>query len=273
MFLHFAVRPESQSLNPNNPTMTTLIRPLSKVLASACILLASAAFCDAGLAFNNVTLPPDPFSAFSTSSTPNTFMGSAYNLAPGTTSITGFDIYPVNVSGVNFTGLKINIFVWGTVNTSGTVNSTTPAFGNLLATYTLTSAGSFATGFYFPFENVPGVTPGISLATPLTVPGTVGISFNYQGTTDGVNYSSFQNLTSIISSNAPTTGSEVFAGYYRNAGTPTETDGNFTSSLRSLGGLGNFQSLALRIYTVPEPTSLALAGLGAAALVVFRRRK
>jgi hypothetical protein len=255
--------------------MTTLIRPLSKVLARACVLLASAALCDAQLAFNNVTLPPDPFSAFSTSSTPNTFMGDGYNLAAGTTSITGFDIYPVNVSGTSFIGLKINIFVWGSVNTSGTVNSTTPAFGNLLATYTLTSAGNFANGFYFPFESAtPGVTPGITLATPLAVPSTqIGISFNYQGTTDGINYSSFQNLTSIISSNAPTVGSEVFAGYYRNAGTPTETDGNFTSSLRALGGLGSFQSLAVRVYSVPEPTSVALAGLGAAALLIFRRRK
>jgi hypothetical protein len=118
------------------------------------------------------------------------------------------------------------------------------------------------------------VTPGITLATPLAVPSTqIGISFNYQGTTDGINYSSFQNLTSIISSNAPTVGSEVFAGYYRNAGTPTETDGNFTSSLRALGGLGSFQSLAVRVYSVPEPTSVALAGLGAAALLIFRRRK
>ena len=202
-------------------------------------------------------------------------MGDGYNLAAGTTSITGFDLYPVNVSGTSFTGLKLNIFVWGTVNTSGTVNSATPAFGNLLASYSFTATGNFATGFYFPFESAtPGVTPGVLLPTALAVPSTqIGVSFNYQGTTDGINYSSFQNLTSIISSNAPTTGSEVFNGYYRNAGTPTETDGNFTSSLRALGGLGNFQSLALRIYTVPEPTSVALVGLGAAALVIFRRRK
>jgi hypothetical protein len=253
--------------------MKTVTQPLSRLLAGACILVASAVLSEAQLAFNNVSTPL--FSAFSTSSSPNTFMGDGYNLAPGTTSITGFDIYPVNVSGTSFTGLKINIFVWGNVNTSGTVNATTPAFGNLLATYTLTSAGNFATGFYFPFEGAtPGVTPGISLATPLAVPSTqVGITFNYQGTTDGVNYSSFQNLTSIISSNAPTTGSEVFNGYYRNAGTPTETDGNFTSALRSLGGLGSFQSLALRIYTVPEPSAFALAGLGASALLAFRRRK
>src|ERR1035438_474427 len=64
-----------------------------------------------------------------TGSTPNSFMGDAYTLAPGTTQITGFDLLPANLSGVNYTGLKINIFVWGTVNT-GTVNATTPAFGD-----------------------------------------------------------------------------------------------------------------------------------------------
>ena len=115
-----------------------------------------------------------------TGSTPNTFMGAGYNLLAGTYDITGFDLYPVNLSGTAFDHLKLNIFVWGSVNTSGTVNSTTPAFGNLLASYTLTSAGSFNTGFYFPFEGSPnGVNPGISLATPLAIPtSTVGISFN-----------------------------------------------------------------------------------------------
>jgi hypothetical protein len=235
--------------------------------------LAATVSSQAQTAFNNV--PTSGFSAFSTSSTSNYFMGDGYNLAAGTTKITGFDVYPVNTSGINFTGLKINIYVWGSVNTSGTVNAGTPAFGNLLATYSLTSVGAFNSGFYFPFESAtPGLTPGITLATPLTVPSTqIGLTFNYQGTTDGVNYGNYNNLTSIISSNAPTTGSEVFAGYYRNANNPPESDGNFISSLRSLGGLGNFQSLAVRIYTVPEPTTLALVGLGVGGLMFFRRRK
>src|SRR5438445_7052253 len=79
----------------------------------------------------------------STSSTPHTFMGDGYSLISGANTITGFDIFPANASGTSFDSLKITIYVWGTVNTSGTVNSTTPAFGNLLATYTLTASGTF----------------------------------------------------------------------------------------------------------------------------------
>jgi hypothetical protein len=236
----------------------------------AALGLFTAATAQAQLAFGNT---PTGFAAYSTSSTPNYFMGDAYNLAAGTTEITGFDLFPVNVTGINFTGLEINIYVWGTVNTTGTVNATTPAFSNLLGSYSFTSSGSYNTGFYFPFQSAtPGVTPGITLSTPLSIPSTqIGITINYQGTTNGTTYASYNNLTSIISSNAPTVGSEVFAGYYRNAN--TEVNGNFTSSLRSLGGLGTYQSLAMGIYTVPEPATTAMFGIGAAALLIFRRRK
>src|SRR5207244_2401969 len=105
--------------------------------------------------------------------TPNTFMGEGYNLISGATSITGFDIFPANLSGTTFDTLQITIYVWGSVNTSGAVNSSTPAFGNLLATYTLTSSGPFPSGFYFAYEATPGVSPGLILTSPLTVPGTL----------------------------------------------------------------------------------------------------
>ena len=208
-----------------------------------------------------------------TGSTPNTFMGDGYTLLGGTTSITGFDVVPVNLSGTSFTGLQGTIYVWGTVNT-GTVSATAPAFSNLLGSYTFTATGAFTTGFYFPFESAtPGVSPGVSLVTPLAISGTtIGVTMSYQGTTDGVNYASATSLTSVVSyGTAPTVGSESFNGYYRNAN--SETNGNFTSSLRSLGYTN--QSLALRVYgnvqATPEPSALAALGLGAFAML--RRRK
>jgi hypothetical protein len=37
--------------------------------------------------------------------------------------------------------------------------------------------------------------------------------------------------------------------------------------------MNNFQGFSLTFVPIPEPTTLALAGLGAAALLIFRRRK
>lgn len=209
----------------------------------------------------------------STGSTPNTFMGDGYTLTPGTFDITGFDVYPVNSTGTNYTNLQISIYVWGSVNT-GTVSASAPAFSNLLNSYTLTSAGTYTSGFYYSFEGAtPGVTPGITLGTRLVIPSnTVGITLAYQGSTDGTTYASANNLTSLITTGtAPTVGSEVFNGYYRNAA--SETNGNFVSTLRSLG-LTN-QSLGLRVYgdvaAVPEPGTWAMIALGAMGMVAVRR--
>jgi hypothetical protein len=249
---------------------------LSLLVAAICLALPAPSGAASGVVFDNMsTYESGNTNAgiSATSSTPNTFMGSAYTLTAGTYDITGFDIFPVNLSGTAYVGLKISIFVWGSVN-MGAVNATTPAFGNLLNSYTFTSSGSFNNGFYFPFEGSPvGSGPGISLGSPLAIPSTtVGITFNFQGTTDGTTYNNVNSLTSLISYGVPpTVGSEVFNGYYRNAN--SEVNGNFTSSLRSLGFQD--QSLALRVFgdfIVPEPTALSLLGLGA-GLLAFRRRR
>lgn len=216
-----------------------------------------------------------------TSSTPNTFMGDGYTLLSGTKSITGFDLAPVNATATNYTGLQGTIYVWGAVNT-GTVSAAAPAFSNLLGTYTFTSAGTFTSGFYFPFEGaVPGATSGITLTTPLAISSTtIGVTLAYQGTTDGVNYAPANGLTSLITNGtAPTVGSQVFDGYYRNAS--SETNGNFVSGLRSLG-LTN-QSLGLRVFgnvappAVPEASTTVSLGLllalGMGGLVVASKRK
>jgi hypothetical protein len=210
-----------------------------------------------------------------TSSTPNTFMGAAYTLLPGTTSITGFDLYPANLAGTTFTGIKATVYVWGGVNT-GTVSAASPAFSNLLGSFTVTATGSFPTGSFFNFESAtPGVTPGITLTTPLALPSTtIGLTFNYQGTTDGVTYTNVNSLTSLITYGAaPTVGTQVGNGYYRNAS--SETNGNFVSGLRSLGFTN--QSLGVRVYgevsPVPEPATWLTMALGVGALLLRRNRR
>ena len=249
----------------------------SSVLAFIAISLVGSPIAKAALVFDDITTQENAgfTNVTSTGSTPNTFMGDAYTLSTGTKDITGFDIYPVNLSGTNYTGLQATIYVWGTVNT-GTVSATAPAFSNLLGSYTVTSTGTYNTGFIYSFESAtPGVTPGISLTTPLSLSSTtIGLTISYAGTTNGTTYATANSLTSAISyGSAPTTGTEVFNGYYRNAN--SETNGNFTSTLRSLS-LTN-QSLALRVYgdvtAAPEPSTWAMMGLGVVGVVAALRRR
>jgi hypothetical protein len=261
-------------LNQPNPAWKSLHKLSVTALALA---LLSAASVKADVVFDNMSNYEGGNTnshIASTGSTPNTFMGDAYTLTSGTTDITGFDIFPVNLSGTSYTGIRINIYVWGTVNL-GAVSAAAPAFGDLLGSYSLTSSGTFSTGFFFPFEGSPvGSAPGITLGTPLVIPSTtIGVTFNYQGTTDGVTYNSINSLTSLIQYGmAPTVGSQVFNGYYRNAS--SEVNGNFTSTLRSLGYAD--QSLGLRVFgdvtAAPEPSTLALLGGGAVLLYLRRRR-
>jgi MYXO-CTERM domain-containing protein len=242
------------------------------------LTVTSAASAGSALVFDNVSSflgGAAGAAAASTSSTPNTFMGDGYTLLAGTTAITGFDLFPANQSGLTFTGLKINVFVWGTVNT-GTVSAAAPAFSNLLGSYSANTTGSFASGFFFPIQGTPaGTMAGFQLASPLNIASTtIGLTVNYQGTTDGINYSNVNSLTSLITYGVPATmGSQVFNGYYRNAN--GENDGNFTSSLRGLGQSN--QSLGLRVYgtvsAVPEASTWLMMLMGVGALALLRKRR
>jgi hypothetical protein len=228
---------------------------LATLLAAVTVGFAFASFGQGVVVFDNVTNfetgVPGATNVL-TGSTPNSFMGDGYLLTPGTTNITGFDVFPANLTGTDFSGgLQINIYVWGSVNL-GAVNSTTPAFSNLLAVLTTYSFSDFPSGFAFSLEGSPrGSAPGFVLAQPLAIPGTnVGITFNYQGSTDGINFASFDNLYSLISYGTPAdVGGQDFNGYFRNVS--SEMTGNFNEGIRSLG-LTN-QTLALRIFGTVAP--------------------
>lgn len=53
-------------------------------------------------------------------------------------------------------------------------------------------------------------------------------------------------------------------------GDPTSTPAGTPAAITGAGG---FTGIQLHYTAVPEPTSMALAGLGAASLLIFRRRK
>jgi hypothetical protein len=249
------------------------------LLAGAFALSALASTGHAAVVFDDISAYQAGVTGAGVSavSSPNQSIGDAFTLAPGTVDITGFDLYPVNlVSNKTYNALKLNIYVWGGVNT-GTVSASSPAFSDLLGSYSATFTGSFPTGYFFSFESAnPGVTPGISLAAPLAVTGpSVGISINVQGSTNGgATYSTVTNLTSLITYGAaPTVGSEPFSGFYASTGNSS----NYTTGPYAFTSGYSNEGLALRIYgdiaAVPEPASSALMALGVATLLMVRRRR
>ncbi len=264
--------------------MSSNLRRLMQSATLALGLAALAAPSHADLVFDNVSNVQNAVAGASGSgqSAGNTVeMGGAYTLLAGTTEITGFDLFPVNVtSATNFDALQMTVFVWGTVNT-GTVNAANPAFSNLLGTFTATSAtlsDGYTHGHFFNFQSAtsPGVAPGIALSTPIALNGstTIGLTMFVQGSTDdGATFKSVSALGTLVTTGTPATvGSNVFNGFYRG----NSIGGNFTSGRLAFSGATN-QSPAFRVYgdvtAVPEPGTCLMLSLGLGLLFVARRRQ
>jgi PEP-CTERM motif len=102
-----------------------------------------------------------------------------------------------------------------------------------------------------------GQSPGQFSAGELTIPAAGNQTFKIEAfyTSGGNEYSG-----TTVNFTAPVTVSPAPLG-------KTDTGGNWTAASGSVG------DLALGLVVVPEPTTIALGGLGAAALLLFRRRK
>jgi hypothetical protein len=216
---------------------------------------------------NNNGTTDDGADAFSSTGIPDSFIGSAIGLAPGTQYITGFDLFPTNVTNelatptnVTFTAIKLNIYVWGTVN-SGTTSASNPAFGDLLTptplSLTIGINPNLPPGYYVPLEGDHASSPGIILNTPLQLPSntsSIGLTVEVQGTTQNLSsgnltFSDYNGLNNYVvggtAEPAPLVGYDPEDGWYRNAN--GETNGNFTSTLRSEPGYVN-TAIATDVY-------------------------
>ncbi len=273
----------------------------SSLVLCAGLALTSGALAD-NVSFDQMSGQPGvaggsawsvPSGGGSTASTGNRFLGVPITLAPGSTTITGFDTTMINNTGAALSiapgwQVALNYWIWDSWTPSAT---TSPAFGSLAGSgsvpFTFNAGANVASNSFFFFTQnaspgagiVPpiGVLPGVAI-TPVTVAssGPIGIVFNWTiNRQDGNGFVLLGGLSQVIVGGAfavpPAVGTNNFTGatmgYYRSAS--AESNGNFFGN--SSRQIGNNSGLLMRVYTVPAPGALGLVGLG--GLVATRRRR
>jgi hypothetical protein len=113
-------------------------------------------------------------------------------------------------------------------------------------TRVISPAGRFNAGTY----TVPAIAPGSTVAG--LVRGWTGVFANYQAAVAGGAYIGYSSVFTVDTGDPTTVPPGTAAGITSSTATP------FTGIV---------------LTAVPEPSSMALAGLGAASLLIFRRRK
>jgi len=178
-------------------------------------------------------------------------------------------------------GLSASAFAQGTVNFNN-LNISPSVFTNKSGVSGLAKAGTFTVALYWASGAGTGV---INPAT--TTPVLVGLG---SGQGDG-NFSVGTGVTGTATAPGASAEFEVVgwtgaatsysaanvAGNFVGIGTPFQngTGGNGTPALVPMDMTGWTGNLILTPVAggIPEPTTIALGGLGAAALLLFRRRK
>jgi len=176
-------------------------------------------------------------------------------------------------------------------DTSGPIPTSPLPSGSTLvaALYAGTTAGSLSLQTSIPLTGTSWLTAG-RMATKtviLTIPGGVAQSFNIvllnQGavlpaTIDGSVATRLANANSVPDPSAVALfGGPGAVNYYGSSGLFTAVPGTSVTYpfiyQTTSPVLSTFPGGSIFINTIPEPSSLALAGLGAASLLLFRRRK
>jgi hypothetical protein len=221
------------------------------LLTGLCLALTAQAQT---VVYENLT--GSPLAGYSEANANNPIFGDALNLTQGghlgSVGLTLFNSTSGGNTGSILTGtMTLNIYNNTVPYAGGSLSASDPLIASVLLTWDFTPGG-LAPGFF---------TIGTFDLTSLNI----NIPQNIFVTQQFTQTSGTSTRNGVVLFPDPTVGSSPANVYISSSATP---EGLYTFS----GNPSQF-GYHVDIQLVPEPTALALAGLGASALLLFRRRK
>jgi hypothetical protein len=216
-------------------------------LATLALTCAAGAFAQGTVIFNNRitgTVITHVYAPLAGSTSTHKIGNGSSDTQPGTTDWSGYSLVGVNLAGQ-----------YGASTTFATLLSANGAGQNESALSAQSQTTTFRTGG--AAGNITGITATLGNVPADSAAATVEMA-------------AWDNSSGLYSTWAQASvawlGGLIAAGV--SGPLTVNAIGGVQNSAPSLVGLQSFN-----LYTIPEPTSFALAGLGAAALMIFRRRK
>lgn len=216
----------------------------------------------------------DQSSFTTTGSSPRTYMGQAFNVSGAAGSMPQVTSATVGmfVSGAQtFANVQLRLQIWGTFNAAAT--GAADAFSNPVGGPSTFLLGPISTtgNSVFLFT--------LNFATPITLPSTMnlGITFNFQTSTDGVTFADNTNVVTamrIVGAPPIPVGQNITHGgntFYRNASGRTDFNFNANDARNITNMTQSNNGLAFSLRAIPEPSTWLLLLGGAGALVGLQR--
>jgi hypothetical protein len=223
------------------------------LLAGLCLVLTAQAQT---VVYENLGTNNSPLAGYSEPNANNPIFGDALNLTQGghlgNVGLTLFNSSSGGNTGSILTGtMTLNIYNNTVPYAGGSLSASDPLIASVLLTWNF-SPGGLAPGFF-------------SIGTFDLTSLNINIPQNIFVTQQFTQTAGTSTRNGVVLFTDPTIGSSPANVYISSSAT---AEGLYTFS-----GNPNQFGYHIEVQIVPEPTALALAGLGASALLLFRRRK